>query len=182
MSTVGRIKTLFSDKNNEEVLFPRTKVNAISDGEGTGLNVILDTVVHFGNLSEGEGSNPINADTLGGKAAEEYVTKVFIKNNIEKIVNEKVDKITENFVTKKEVQNNLTENFVSKEYAENFVVKEEIENFVTKEEANNHVIKSEDGMRDLFASGRMILSSNQYGDTLPEPGIAGRVFFKKISE
>lgn len=44
MSIVGKIKTLFSDKNKTEALFPRTKVSAISDDNGVGLNVILDDI------------------------------------------------------------------------------------------------------------------------------------------
>lgn len=34
-------------------------------------------------------------------------------------------------------------------------------------------------LKNLLASGEMILSSHQYGDTLPDPGIPGRIFFKK---
>lgn len=38
----------------------------------------------------------------------------------------------------------------------------------------------ETAMKNLLASGDMILSSYQYGDTLPEAGIVGRIFFKKV--
>ncbi len=38
------------------------------------------------------------------------------------------------------------------------------------------------GLANLFASGATVLSSHQYGDTLPEAGIVGRIFFKKLSE
>lgn len=37
------------------------------------------------------------------------------------------------------------------------------------------------GLKNLFASGATIISSYQYGDTLPDAGIAGRIFFKKVS-
>ena len=37
------------------------------------------------------------------------------------------------------------------------------------------------GLANLFAAGSTVLSSNQYGDTLPEAGTAGRLFFKKGS-
>ncbi len=37
----GKIKTLFSDKEKTEALFPRTKVKAITDDNGTGLDVLL---------------------------------------------------------------------------------------------------------------------------------------------
>lgn len=35
------------------------------------------------------------------------------------------------------------------------------------------------GLANLFAAGSTVLSSNQYGETLPTAGSAGRVFFKK---
>lgn len=38
-----------------------------------------------------------------------------------------------------------------------------------------------EAMKNLLASGDMILSSYQYGDTLPEAGIVGRIFFKKVN-
>lgn len=38
------------------------------------------------------------------------------------------------------------------------------------------------GLANLFAAGITVLSSNQYGDTLPEAGTVGRIFFKKLSE
>lgn len=36
------------------------------------------------------------------------------------------------------------------------------------------------GLGNLLSVGPMILSSHQYGTTLPEPGLIGRVFFKKV--
>ena len=42
MSTQGVIKTLFSDKEKTEALFPRTKLSAVSAEDGTGLNAIID--------------------------------------------------------------------------------------------------------------------------------------------
>ena len=44
MSTQGKIKTLYSDKEKTEALFPRTKISAVSDSDGTGLDVILDNI------------------------------------------------------------------------------------------------------------------------------------------
>ena len=38
------------------------------------------------------------------------------------------------------------------------------------------------GLKNLFAEGITVLSSYQYGDTLPNAGNVGRIFFKKISE
>lgn len=36
------------------------------------------------------------------------------------------------------------------------------------------------GLKNLFAAGATILSSHQYGDTLPTAGTKGRIFFKKV--
>ena len=38
------------------------------------------------------------------------------------------------------------------------------------------------GLKNLLASGATVLSSYQYGDTLPAAGTVGRIFFKKLSE
>ena len=37
-------------------------------------------------------------------------------------------------------------------------------------------------LKTLFADGATVLSSNQYGDTLPAAGTKGRIFFKKLVE
>ena len=44
MSTSGKIKTLFSDAEKTEALFPRTVLNAVSDENGAGLNALLDNI------------------------------------------------------------------------------------------------------------------------------------------
>lgn len=44
MSLIGKIVTLFSDKEKTAPVFPRTKVSAVSDDDGVGLNVLLDNV------------------------------------------------------------------------------------------------------------------------------------------
>lgn len=38
------------------------------------------------------------------------------------------------------------------------------------------------GLQNLFAAGNTVLSGFQYGDTLPEAGVAGRIFFKKVEQ
>lgn len=42
MSLTGKITNLFADKEKTSPIFPRTKVKAISDDDGIGLNVLLD--------------------------------------------------------------------------------------------------------------------------------------------
>ena len=55
-------------------MFPKTKLNAVSDDEGTGLNILLENVVRTGEIEGEVAVAPINADTLGGKPASEYAT------------------------------------------------------------------------------------------------------------
>lgn len=52
----------------------------------------------------------------------------------------------------------------------------------SKEELDAKMSKTESDMTALFASGNTILSSNQFGNELPAPGNAGRIFFKKVSD
>lgn len=41
-SIIAKIRTLFEDKEGTIPLFPRTKIKAVSDDDGTTLNVLLD--------------------------------------------------------------------------------------------------------------------------------------------
>lgn len=52
MSLTGKIMTLFADKEKSIPIFPRTKVKAISDDNGIGLDAILDGIT---NKMEGVG-------------------------------------------------------------------------------------------------------------------------------
>ena len=84
----GKIKTLFSDKEKTEALFPRTKVSAISDDNGVGLDAIMECVAYTDNAVEGIGEVYIDADTLGGRPASDfapagnYATESFVTNKI----------------------------------------------------------------------------------------------------
>ena len=44
MSLIGNIQTLFSDKAKTTPVFPRTKVKAVSDDNGVGLNALLQMI------------------------------------------------------------------------------------------------------------------------------------------
>ena len=73
MST-GKVRTLFTDKTQTEALYPKTKISAISDNNGVGLEAILNNmVVADGDFSQ-SASEIINADTLQGHFAEEFAT------------------------------------------------------------------------------------------------------------
>lgn len=66
---------------------------------------------------------------------------------------------------------------------ETYETKENIENRITPI-ANGGTGSSDgaEGLANLFAAGITVLSSNQYGDELPEAGTAGRIFFKRLTD
>lgn len=97
----------------------------------------------------------ITAESL--KALHDYNTETYeTKTNVEDLLKEKFDKPADNIVP--------------------------IENGGTNS-ANGAT-----GLANLFASGATVLSSFQYGDTFPtdepnnEPHIAGRIFFKRLTD
>lgn len=47
---------------------------------------------------------------------------------------------------------------------------------------NTYMAKTAEGLNNVFANGATILSSYQYGDTLPTAGKKGRIFFKRLVE
>lgn len=75
MSITGKIKTLFSDKNKTEALFPRTKVSAVSDDNGVGLNVLLEQTVPMtrgGTGAENGAEGLANMFAAGGTVLSPY--------------------------------------------------------------------------------------------------------------
>ena len=80
MST-GKIKTLFSDKEKTEALFPRTKTSAVSNSEGKGLDAILENLPYFSDADSSKvASVPMNADTLGGHPASDFALAYDVEN------------------------------------------------------------------------------------------------------
>lgn len=73
MATQGKILTLFEDKEKTQGVFPRTKISAVSNENGVGLDAILDSVVSIGEDLESTQSLPIDADTLNGYTVEELM-------------------------------------------------------------------------------------------------------------
>ena len=111
----GKIKTLYSDMEKTEALFPRTKVSAISDENGVGLDVLLENIAGGGenagyidantlggqlpeyyenevkidlDVSNVGEANPINADTLGGHNADEFAMASSVSNQIDTAIEE----------------------------------------------------------------------------------------------
>lgn len=100
----GKIKTLYSNKEKTEPLFPKTKLNAISDENGVGLEAILQTTVHVGELAEADSIAPRDADTLGGVLAKDYATQTYVKEQVLKVqTGGEVD--LEEFATKEDLGN-----------------------------------------------------------------------------
>ena len=65
MSTTGKIKTLFSDAEKTEALFPRTKTSAVSNEDGRGLDAILADKANKSEIPS-KLANP-NALTINGQ-------------------------------------------------------------------------------------------------------------------
>lgn len=84
MPIQGDVKNLYSDREKTRALFPTTKVSAVSDDNGVGLGAILEDTVHTGPVVDETATAPINADTLGGRPAEEFATQNYVATEIAK--------------------------------------------------------------------------------------------------
>ena len=75
MALIGKIVTLFADKEKTLPRFPRTKISAVSDDNGVGLDAILDEM----NTDIVETANAINNIDLSNCAQKSdliaYATK-----------------------------------------------------------------------------------------------------------
>lgn len=60
-----------------------------------------------------------------------------------------------------------------------YVAKDDI---ISIENGGTNASNGATGLKNLFAAGNTVLSSYQYGDTLPAAGNAGRIFFKRLVE
>ena len=72
MSITGKITNLFADKAMTIPAFPRTKIKAVSDDNGVGLDAILNGMVHAEEYSPDVATVPLNAETLGGRPANDF--------------------------------------------------------------------------------------------------------------
>lgn len=74
----GKVKTLYSNREKTEALFPRTKTSAISNEDGVGLDALIENVIYSGIDNPEAAAAPIDADSLGGRLASEYATENFV--------------------------------------------------------------------------------------------------------
>lgn len=82
MATTGEIKSLYTDINETKAIFPRTKVRAITDDNGVGLEAILADTAYVGPRTGYTATAPVNAETLAGRPATDFATQSFVTNKI----------------------------------------------------------------------------------------------------
>lgn len=83
----GKIKTLYSDAAKSEALFPRTKVSAVSDADGVGLDAIVDGVIYSDTNGVDSTAEIINADTLGGYSVAGVINLIYPVGSIYMSIN-----------------------------------------------------------------------------------------------
>lgn len=82
--TTGKVKTLFTDKEKTEALFPRTKLSAVSDENGVGLDALMQHLAYTDEKSNDIIINTIDADSLNGVPAKDWAQKSFVTSEIAK--------------------------------------------------------------------------------------------------
>lgn len=87
MSITGKITNLFADKAMTIPAFPRTKIKAVSDDNGVGLDAILNGMVHAEEYSTDIATAPMNADTFGGYSVDAFVNKIYPVGSIYMSIN-----------------------------------------------------------------------------------------------
>lgn len=77
MALIGKIQTLFSDREKTTPVFPRTKVSAVSDENGVGLNIILsDMSADIENVQNVANNAIVTADAAMPKSGGEFTDDV----------------------------------------------------------------------------------------------------------
>lgn len=80
MAIEGKVRTLYTDKTQQEAIFPTTKVSAVTDDEGNGLNTLLEHIAYVDPTDMESAAVLANADTLGGYPASDYAFVEDLKN------------------------------------------------------------------------------------------------------
>lgn len=84
MPIQGDVKNLYSDREKTRALFPTTKVSAVSDDNGVGLDALMENLLYSGIEVPEASSVPLNADTLEGHPASDFATPSFVTSEIAK--------------------------------------------------------------------------------------------------
>lgn len=80
MAIEGKVRTLYTDKTQQEAIFPTTKVSAVTDDEGNGLNTLLEHIAYVDPTDMESAAVLANADLLGGYPASDYAFIEDLKN------------------------------------------------------------------------------------------------------
>lgn len=80
MAIEGKVRTLYTDKTQQEAIFPTTKVSAVTDDEGNGLNTLLEHIAYVDPMDMESAAVLANADLLGGYPASDYAFAEDLKN------------------------------------------------------------------------------------------------------
>lgn len=86
-ATTDKITILFADKAMTIPAFPRTKIKAVSDDNGVGLDAILNGVVYAEEYNSDVTMVPLNADTFGGYTVDTFIDKIYPVGSIYMSVN-----------------------------------------------------------------------------------------------
>lgn len=84
MPIQGDVKNLYSDREKTRALFPTTKVSAVSDDNGVGLDALMENLLYSGIEVPEASSVPLDADTLEGHPASDFATPSFVTSEIAK--------------------------------------------------------------------------------------------------
>lgn len=111
------------------------------------------------------GTSPMdggNADTLDGKHASEFANATDV-SNLQININDLQSETDELQTSLNNLQTKVGDSSVS-------------------DQINNALANFESGktLTEHLAEEMMVLTPLQYGDTLPDPGVVGRIFFKKV--
>lgn len=173
MST-GKIKTLYSDREKTEPLYPRTKTSAISDDNGKGLDAILEELAANG-TGEIDDSTLYILSSAGTAINSEEDLNNYTTPGIYGAVASVAQSLTNCPIAvgfKMTVEYNYTSNtrIIQKLYPGTLT---------------NTIFYQRQFVNDAWSEWRRpltnILLSSDYGTSLPTAGTAGRIFFKKVS-
>ena len=153
MSTQGKIKTLYSDREQTEAIFPRTTTNAIFDEDGVGLEAILSTTVHAKEEFENNSEVTLNdADTFGGNTPDYFASAEDLQEVNSKIdtlvfpvksVNLKTGNVTLTAADVGAVTEAFVKNEIAKAKLDNSGSDIDLSGYATKDDLNNLATKDD---------------------------------------
>ena len=100
MAVTTKIITLYEDKEKTVAVAPRTKTEAISNSDGTGLDAIITDLVYFGN-DRVDATVQLNADLLNGYSALDIINMSSGSGSVSIIIDNELNLTSENPVKNK---------------------------------------------------------------------------------